>query len=213
MASSLVYSTPSPPTTTLSSDAKIVTYKDKTMHLDNWISGMRQAYNDCLSLVQVLCRNKDFSIDMPDNFVDNMSNKTCGYSLFEGVMKKMENEPLMKHLLSNTTGNCPCKFGQNETLIWDAAWQLAWMRKAGELNQLLANLHHTVPGQPSQIAELCDSRIWNGLRGRNAFYDHGALWLIGRCVKPETLVHHEDFIPVKLPPELCQLFIIYLLFI
>ena len=213
LASSLAYSTPSPPTTTLSSDAKIVTYKDKTMHLDNWISGMRQAYNDCLSLVQVLCRNKDFSIDMPDNFVDNMSNKTCGYSLFEGVMKKMDDEPLMKHLLSNTTGDCPCKFGQNETLIWDAAWQLAWMRKAGELNQLLANLHHTVPGQPSRIAELCDSRIRNGLRGRNVFYDHGALWLIGRRVKPETLVHHEDFIPVKLPPELCQLFIIYLLFI
>jgi DEAD/DEAH box helicase len=212
-ASSLAYSTPSPPTTALSSDAKIVTYKDKTMHLDNWISGMRHAYNDSLALVQTLCRNKDFSVDLPDNFVDNMTDKTYGYSWLESVMKSMEDEPLMEHLLSNTTGDSPCKFGQNETLIWDAAWQLAWMRKAGELNLILANLHHTVPGQPSRIAELCDFRIRNGLRGRNTFYDHGALWLIGRRVKSETLVHHEDFIPVKLPPELSQLFIIYLLFI
>jgi hypothetical protein len=212
-ASSLAYSTPSPPTTTLSSDAKIVTYKDKTMHLDNWISGMRRAYNDSLTLVRTLCRNKDFSVDLPDNFVDNMTDKTYGYSWLESVMKSMEDEPLMEHLLSNTTGDSPCKFGKNETLIWDAAWQLAWMRKAGELNLILANLHHTVPGQPSRIAELCDFWIRNGLRGRNIFYDHSALWLIGRHVKSETLVHHEDFIPVKLPPELSQLFIIYLLFI
>jgi hypothetical protein len=182
------------------------------MHLDNWILGMRQSYDDSINLVKGLCRQKDFSVDIPKDFVDNMSDIGYGYSWADSI-KSVDPEALMKHLMSNTTGDMPCKMGRDNTLIWDAAWQLTWMRKAGELNQLLANLHHTVPGQPSRIAELCDFRIRNGLRGRNVFCNHGDIWLITRRVKSETLVQHEEFIPVKLPPELCQLFATYLLII
>lgn len=211
-ASALSYANPNPPTTTLSADAKTVTYKDKTIHLDDWILGMRQAYNDSMSLVQNLCGRKDFSIDLPQDFVDNMSDASYGYSWLDAV-NCIEPAALMKHLMSNTEGNLPCKMGWDETLIWDSAWQLSWMRMAGDLNQLLANLHHTVPGQPSRVAELCDFRLRNGLRGRNIFYNHGDIWLITRRVKSETLVQHEEFIPVKLPPELCTLYKIYLVII
>ena len=210
-ASALAYSNASPPTTTLSIDAKKVTYKDRTLHLDDWILGMRQAFNDSLSLVQHLCRNKEFNLDLPNDFVDNMSDTSYGYSWLNSV--KQDPAALMKHLMSNAQGDVPCKMGKDDTLIWDAAWQLSWMRKAGELNQLMANLHHTVAGQPSRIAELCDFRLRNGLRGRNVFYNHGDIWLITRRVKSETLVQHQEFIPVKLPPELCQLYKIYLLII
>lgn len=173
---------------------------------------MRQSYNDSVSLVRHLCRNKDFLPELPNNFVDNMSDASYGYS-WVGPVDSGDHPILMKHLMSNTEGDVPCKMGRDETLIWDSAWQLSWMRSAAKLNQLIANLHHTVPGQPSRIAELCDFRLRNGLRGRNVFYNHGDIWLITRRVKPETLVQHEEFIPVKLPPELCQLFKIYLLVI
>jgi hypothetical protein len=211
-ASALAYANASPPTTTLSADAKTVTYKDKTLHLDDWVFGLRRAYDDSVSLVKHLCRNKDFPLDLQDDIVDNMSDTSHGYSWLDSV-KSIDSMVLMKHLMENTEGDVPCKLGRDETLIWDAAWQISWMRKASELNQLLANLHHTVPGQPSRIAELCDFRLRNGLRGRNIFYNHGDIWLITRRVKSETLVQHEEFIPVKLPPELCQLFKIYLLII
>ena len=211
-ASALAYANASPPTTTLSSDAKIVTYKDKTMHLDNWILGMRRAYNDSVLLVQHLCRKKEFVLDLPGDLVDNMSDDSYGYSWVDSV-KCIDPMALMKHLMNNTMGDVPCKVGRDDSLIWDTAWQLSWMRTAGELNQLMANLHHTVAGQPSRIAELCDFRLRNGLRGRNIFYNHGDIWLITRRVKPETLTQHEEFIPVKLPPELSQLYKIYLLII
>jgi hypothetical protein len=210
-ATTLAYSNASPPTTSLSSDAKSVTYKDKTMQIDDWILGMRQAYNDALSLVQYLCRGKDFLLENSDDIVDNMSDNRYGYSWLSSVT--IEPTALMKHLMSNTDGDVPCKMGRDETLIWDAAWQLSWMKRAGELNQLLANLHHTVPGQPSRIAELCDFRLRNGLRGRNIFFNHGDIWLVTRRVKYETLVQREEFIPMKLPPELCQLYKKYLVFI
>ena len=182
------------------------------MHLDDWIAGLRRAYNECRSLLNLLCRGKDFSLDLPDNFIDDMTDTTYGYS-WVNLVNTVESEALMRHLMSNTDGDSPCKLGHNQNLIWDAAWQLAWMRTAGQLNQLMANLHHTVPGQPSRISELCDFRLRNGLRGRNIFYNHGALWLIGRRVKSETIVQHEDFIPVKLPPELFELYKIYLLIV
>ena len=211
-ATALAITNASPPATTLSADAKIVTYKEKTLHLDDWILGMRRAYNESMSLVGLLCRSKSFPLDLPNDLVDDMSNSTYGYSWLDSV-KCVDPTALMKHLMSNTEGDVPCKLGKDETLIWDAAWQMSWLRKAGELNQLMANLHHTVPGQPSRIAELCDFRLRNGLRGRNVFYNHGDIWLINRRVKSETLVQHEEFIPVKLPPELCELYKIYLVVI
>jgi hypothetical protein len=178
------------------------------MDLDEWILGLRRAYDESVLLMKSLCRNKEFPLDIEDGLVDNMSNATYGYTWVDSV-KCVDDMALMKHLMSNTEGDGPCKMGLNETIIWDTAWQLSWMRKAGELNQLMANLHHTVPGQPSRIAELCDFRLRNGFRGRNIFYNHGDIWLITRRVKSETLVQHEEFIPVKLPPELCQLYKIY----
>lgn len=182
------------------------------MNLDDWVLGMRKAYNDCIALVHYLCRGKDFSLDVPDDYVDNMSDNKYGYSWLDSV-KGVSSTALMEHLMSNSEADVPCKMGIDDTLIWDAAWQISWMRKAGELNQLMANLHHTVPGQPSRIAELCDYRLRNGLRGRNVFYNHGEIWLITRRVKSESIVKHEEFIPVKLPPELCQLYKIYLIII
>lgn len=211
-ASALAYTNASPPTTTLSADAKTVTYKDSTLHLDDWILGLRRAYNDSIALVQLLCRNKDILLELPKDFVDNMSNSSYGYSWVDSV-EGVDPNALMKHLMSNTERDVPCKMGSDNTLIWDAAWQLSWMRKAGDLNQLMANLHHTVPGQPSRIAELCDFRLRNGLRGRNIFYNHGDIWLITRRVKSETLIQHEEFIPVKLPPDLCQLYKVYFIII
>ena len=123
----------SPPTTTLSSDAKVVVYKDKTMHLDDWILGMRQAYGDSVNLVRYLCRQMEFSVDIPKDFIDDMSDNTYGSSWVDSV-KSVDPEGLMKHLMSSTTGDVPCKLGIDNTLIWDAAWQMTWMRKAGELN-------------------------------------------------------------------------------
>ena len=58
---------------------------DKTMHLDDWVAGMRRAYNDCIALVKILCRGKDFLVDTPDDFVDNMSDTTYGYSWIDSV--------------------------------------------------------------------------------------------------------------------------------
>jgi hypothetical protein len=144
-ASALSYANASPPTTTLSPDARTVTYKDKTLHLDDWVIGLRRAYDDSIALVKHLCRNKDFSPNIPVELVDDMSEASYGYSWVESVTC-IEPAALMKHLMSNTNGDVPCKMGRDEALIWDAAWQLSWMKRAGELNQLMANLHHTVPG-------------------------------------------------------------------
>lgn len=211
-ASTIAFNESRPPTTTLSPNAKIVTYKDKTMHLDNWINGMRQAFNDATALVTQLFQKKDFCIKMPDNLVDNMTNSTYGYSMLNQLVSENPHV-LMQHLITNSSNTPPCKLANDKTLIWDTAWQLKWMQTAGALNQVLASLHHTVPGQPSRIAELCDFRIRNGLRGRNIFHDHGAIWFIGRRFKSENLLGHEEFIPVKLPPELAHLFLLYLVII
>jgi hypothetical protein len=79
-ASSIMKTTGSPPTTTLSRDALIVTYKDKTMVLENWITGMRRMYDDAQLILIDLCGGEECVIDFPDTLIDDMSNTTYGYS-------------------------------------------------------------------------------------------------------------------------------------
>ena len=79
-ASAFAYSKASPPTTTLSCNAKNVTYKDKTMHLNYWVAGLRCTFDDCMSLMKVLCCGKDFLLELSDDFIDNMTDTTYGYS-------------------------------------------------------------------------------------------------------------------------------------
>lgn len=209
--SALAYSDAPPPTTTLSPDAKCVSYKDKTMHLDNWTLGMRQAFNDATALAKDLCGGLEFDINIPNDLVDDMSNTTYGYSWIN-MATFIPPHILMHHLMSNPTTS-PCYITQDGHLAWNTGHQQAWMVKASKLNLLFACLHHTVDGQPCRISELLDFRISNGIRGRNVFHDHGAEWLVARRVKPESLVQHEEFIPVKLAPEMATLFRIYLLLI
>jgi DEAD/DEAH box helicase len=210
-ASALALSQVSTPTTTISSDATQVSYKDKTFIIANWISGMRKMFNNATNLLLDLCAGHDIPLNFPDNIIDDMSNSTYDYSWLSNT-SFVDPNILLKHLMANPQSS-PCTLAADETLIWDTARQIEFLKKAGNLNLLIAALHHMVPGQPCRIAELCDFRIRNGLRGRNIFQDHGYDWFITRRVKSETIIHREVFVPVKLPPELCQLVRKYLLII
>jgi len=210
-ASFIVYSEGKPPSTTLSSNAKHVSYKDKTMSLENWVAGMRNTYNKAIQYLDKLSHGANLQLNIPKNLSDDMSNSVYGYSWLDS-QQFVEPFAILQHMMSNPDIS-PCFVDCDGNLVWNTERQLSWMLNAGKLNVLLSFLHHTVPGQPCRIAELCDFRIRNGLRGRNIFHDHGEDWLIVRRVKSESLVQHEDFIPVKLPPELAVLLRKYLLFI
>ena len=82
------------------------------MHLYDWIAGLQHAYNKCRSLFNILCQGKEFSLNLPDNFIDNMIDTTYGYS-WVNLVNTVESKALMRHLMSNLDGNSPYKRGHH----------------------------------------------------------------------------------------------------
>src|ERR1700742_184162 len=210
-ASALALSTPAPPTTTIDNAAEFVTYEDQRMSIEEWIQGLRKAFNHAKSLLDALCSGFNTSISNLSEVTDNMSNTSHGYSWLDQV-KLPNNMPLLQHLMSDPSLS-PATLDSSGQLQWMPSRIIQFINTAAELVDLLAVLNMTVPGQPCRAAELVDHHIQNGLRSRNVFYVHGSLWIITRRVKSENLTQRETFVPVKLPPELSDLNIAYLLFI
>src|SRR5215471_5237682 len=93
----LVFSDSSPPTTTLNEDATRVSYKDKTMVLEDWISGMRKVFDEVSSGVKALCGGEDLDPVIPDNVADDMNSMVAGYSWINAV-ETLNPHMLLRHL-------------------------------------------------------------------------------------------------------------------
>ena len=210
-ASYLAWATGNPPDITISPDARMVTYKDKTLNVSKWQNGLRQLHIDVTKLVTKLLRGHNISVTVPANTVDNMAENTWGYSwIHNGPFTAPH--ALLQALMQDKEMNL-CTVTQHGELVWNVAAMMEWMLVAKELNTSLCVETHCIPGQASRASELCDGRIINGLRGRNLFRIHGSTWWVNRRVKSEHLVNHESFIPLKFPPEMEDVLHTYLLLI
>ncbi|KAG6834692.1 hypothetical protein H0H93_008006, partial [Arthromyces matolae] len=188
--SALALNQPGAPSCSMSADASKVSYKDKTLDLTTWKMGMRGMYKEAHDIISELCLGASFSVDLPASLVDDMSNTVYGYSWLELAKEFVDPNALIHHLMSSPDSS-PCMLDASQKIVWNHQYTRAFLIKSARLVNLLAMLHHIVPGQPSRIAELCDFKIRNGMRGRNIFISHGEDWLITRRVKSETLMNGE----------------------
>jgi hypothetical protein len=136
------------------------------MILDDWYLGLRSLFDAACDDLKSLAADADFAQDLPETIVDDMSNGTGGYSWICEAWKR-DSFSLMNHLMSNFETS-PCTQDAQQGLIWRKGLMTTWMAKAASFNEKVAMMHHTIPGQGTRIGELCDHRIRNGLRGRNA---------------------------------------------
>jgi DEAD/DEAH box helicase len=209
-ASSLSYANTRPPTATVNEDGTIVTYKDKTMEVEHWITGLRKLFSDVKEDVANLCHNNCIAVNIPDIIPDDMTERTRGYGWLNNG--KFVKDRALIQILMNDSSIDLCTKGKNG-LIFKPGSMLRIMEKTTKINGHIAVLCHTLPGQPSRISELMDSKIRNSTRPRTFFRNHGADWLVTRRVKYENQIRREVFIPSKLPPELQELVDFYLLVI
>jgi hypothetical protein len=79
-ASYLAYADNKPPSSTVSDDGRLVTYKSKTMEVDRWILGLRQLYDDTWTRIKNLCHHETIPVNIPDIVADDMTVSERGYS-------------------------------------------------------------------------------------------------------------------------------------
>jgi hypothetical protein len=229
-ATYLVSSAGRPPTTIISPTASHITYKENTLEVNKWRSGLSALLEEANAMLDKLSLGENASrvipdiianfyynhlgnrigLNIPDNVPDDMTNDTRNYSwLNNGTF--VPEDALLKALLSSR--HPPFWLNRAGGLVWDLSMMREFMLNAGRVNELISVLLHCLPGQPARGSEFIDAKIRNSTRPRTIFRTRRDMWTVTRRVKFENMVRKDSFIPSKIPPALVSILEYYLLVI
>lgn len=207
-ASSIVYADHQIPVASFSPCGRFISYKDKTLEVAQWTSGLRQLFEDTKAAMDNLFHHTPVTLSIPDIVQDDMTEQRRGYSwLDNGTF--VQDRVLMQILMNDADLNICIKSPGG--LIFNRAAMMKVMGQMAKININLSILCHELPGQPARASEFVEHKIRNSIRGRTFFRHHGADWLVTRRLKTEYKNHRESFLPSKIPPELQELLDFYLL--
>jgi hypothetical protein len=173
---------------------------------------LHAVHNETVEQISKLCRGKTIEIDLPQDFKDDWTNTSRGYSWLGNYTYVKENRPLLKILMEDPDLHL-ASVDRSGRLQYNTGAMLDVMQEAAAINRHLGFLAFTTPGQPSRMSEFADHKIRNSVRPRTILATGMDVWQVTRRVKYESLIHHEVFVPVKLHPELAKLLVFYLLVI
>ncbi|KAF9521890.1 hypothetical protein CPB83DRAFT_865131 [Crepidotus variabilis] len=210
--SSLVLNGNTAPTTRVSSDGMLITYRDHSLDISTWRQGIARLGNELKNELDVLCYQKDYGLNIPAVIEDDWASTNRGGSWTQAatflqdptcLMHEMfSDEKLMLGYLSDD-GNLVL----NESQMW------ATLQKFEAFAQKLAFYAFVTAGQTPRITEFVDHKFANSMRARTIFMESNILWLVVRRTKTESVTGKEAFIPTKCHPLLNDLLIRYLLLI
>jgi hypothetical protein len=207
-ASTLARSQQKPPAASTSSCGGCITYKDKTLEVARWRTGLRQIYEQTKKQLHALCNHQDIPVTIPAIVADDMTERRRGYSWLDNG-QFVKPHALMEILIKDEALGI-CTKGL-DGLIFKTGPMRNLMDQASQIIEGLSILCSTLPGQTARAAEFVEHKIRNSTRPRTFFRNDGADWLVTRRLKTENLTHKEAFVPSKLPPELQELLDSYLL--
>lgn len=208
--SSIVKSNSSPPSIRVSEDGSKISYKDLTLDVPTWISGLKTIYDEVKEDISQLCRGKDLGIHIPDIVPDDWTIDTRKYSWLDNGHFLETDRPLAKILFEDADlqlatvdldGRFQCNMGAVNKV----------MQQIADINKKLSVLGFATPGQPVRASEFVDMKIRNSTRPRGYFRNNKETWFVTRRVKYENLIQKDGFFPIKLNPLFGKLLEVYLL--
>ena len=199
----LAKSTMTPPTTRVSDDGSIITFRDARLEIPLWRDGLARLLDDLDMAISELCHNQDFGLSIPPVVTDDWANEARGYSWLSSGPFLPEPRALLQALMSENSLNLG--YVENDTFIFNTAavWKL--FERFSNINKLLSLALFFIPGQSPRVAEFVDQKHRNSTRGRNLFRDEESFTVVIRRGKTENAMGLETFQPSKVPPRLCRL--------
>jgi len=207
-ASSLAYSTNTPPNTRVSPDGMCIDFKEFKLDVKKW----RVALADLAARVErgleELCDHQEFGLSMPEMIPDDWTNTDRSYGWTGNPTFIPGKHALLHHMLKHkqlATVDAEGKLVMKAAAMWD------FLARSAQVNSDLALLCFFVNNQSTRISEFVEHKVTNSTRARTCFYDdHSqAIWLVTRRLKNKQ----ESFVPLKCPPLVTKLLAKYLLIV
>ncbi|KAF8970785.1 hypothetical protein BDZ97DRAFT_1914276 [Flammula alnicola] len=214
LASSIAHNSGSAPSTRVSTDGKLITYREVRFEMEPFRVALKAVHQEILDLLRSICSGVDLDGLMPQEPVaDDWAECKAGYSWVNNVSLQNKNV-ILEALFCDLDRQLvhPSRDGKTCTLNIEALTKLA--SECALLNRKLSMFTFFTIGQPCRLAEFLEGKLSNSLRPRAIFIDdESCIWVVTRNVKWENVANKEAFIPMKSHPVLSDLLKKYLLFV
>ncbi|KAJ7589730.1 hypothetical protein C8J56DRAFT_1076612 [Mycena floridula] len=197
------------PTMRVSDDHMTYTYREHSIHIDQWRTGLQNAFSDFTVGLLALAPGQTITLNTNVPVIDDWANLQRGYTFLRNSPFEVPPHALLQ-ALSHNPDLSPLRVDPAGRLEFHTPTVLRLLKACAELNQLLAFLLFTIPGQDPRAAEFTDHKISNSTRPRTLFMTGTELWTAVRRVKSENLMGRETFIPTWITPVLSKWILYYL---
>lgn len=198
IASNLVRSEPSPPTTRVSADGLTIFYEEIMFSVPSWRAGLRQMMDDVIASQDLLIGEAD-SFTIPDFIPDDWGTERRGYSWLKNADFGVHPYALVKNLMADPSN---VSVGEDGRLVPNFPKLEKLLSDIGQITWTLMFLCYMLPGQVGRSEEFVEHKISNSTRPRTILRSGLEIWLVIRRMKFENLVRKATFIPALVPPEL-----------
>ena len=115
-ASALVKNTSTPPNTRVTKDGMHITYGEKTLSVAKWRCGLQKLLDEVIALLDALCLNDTFGLDLSAEVYDDWGNDHRGYSWTKNGKFLAEKRSLLAAMLKEP-GSKLAAFNKKLTLL------------------------------------------------------------------------------------------------
>jgi hypothetical protein len=202
VVSSMVYSQVCPPKLWWSDDLRKVTVDGKTLELDAFRSGIKTMLQDAWDLYGTISGGRRFADKLPEDFKDDLSNDTHGYSFLSHRPFSTNPNGLLCHLVRD---RALASVDGTGCLSWDMQALRCFFRACDKLNALLAVLTFILPSISTRVTEFVDHKLRNALRNRGLHMVTGEMFLLARYHKMTNATGSDICVPAFYPKQLQEL--------
>ena len=200
--SCLVYSQVRPPRLWWSRDLRKVSIDGETLELDAFRLGIREMIQAAWGLYNSISGGKRFADDLPENFKDDLSNDTYGYSfLSHGPFSTTPNGMLCHLVHERKLASIDSAGG----ISWDVPALRRFFGVCDQLNDLLAVLTFILPTISTRVTEFVDHKLRNASRNRGLHMSVQDMFLLSRYHKMTNLTGLDICTPTYYPEPLKEL--------
>jgi hypothetical protein len=187
----------------------VVQYKEVQVKIKDVVFGVQNMLKDLDKKMHALSGGKPVKYTIPKEHSDDLSSTGRGGSWLEAAYTEPREQGLMHGMVSQNVWNL--SYAEGGRLKWNLTACRDFMRKAGDIVDLIVSLVHMGSGPPLRGEEIIRDQITNGVQRRTIYLVFGQIMAIRRHSKNTNVKGMDAFNVCYFPKSLTDSISYYLL--
>ena len=211
LASTIAFNQPSAANVCWNRDMTIMQHRSYQVVISKLTGGVQTMFDDLVKKMHKLSGGRPVEFSIPENHIDDLSSFGRGRSWMDNCQTTPRDHALVEAMARNDLWNMGERV--DGKYVWNPMACADFMRKVGEIVDLIITLVHLGSGPPVRGEELVVDQIENGIQPRTLYLVFGQMLAIRRRSKDTNRTGIDSFNACYFPKKLSDAICYYLMVI